>query len=180
MRKDRPVLRCRKTGSHPDGHSQMYCTKSRCCWKRRGWRITWWKRLGLKARQNPIGDPGSAWWKKYAAPSLVVKIALVGKYVELQDAYMQRARSAQTCRAVARAWKLDIQWVHSVDLEKGKGWDTGRRRPMGSSCPAGLARRGIEGKIQAARYAREQKIPYLGLCLGMQLMVRRICPRCAR
>jgi len=60
--------------------------------------------------------------------------------------------------------EAEIQWVHSADLEKGKGWDESRRQ-MEIIVPGGFpVSRGIEGKIQAARYARENKIPYLGLC----------------
>ena len=60
--------------------------------------------------------------------------------------------------------------MHSAELEKGRGWEKVRAAD-GIIVPGGFGGRGIEGKIQAARYARENKIPYLGLCLGMQLMV---------
>jgi CTP synthase len=66
--------------------------------------------------------------------------------------------------------EVDIAWVHSVDVEKGRGWES-IRDADGILVPGGFGSRGIEGKIQAIRYARENKIPYLGLCLGMQLMV---------
>ena len=65
---------------------------------------------------------------------------------------------------------MDISWVHSAELEKGKGWEL-VQEVDGIVVPGGFGSRGIEGKIQAAHYARENKIPYLGLCLGMQLMV---------
>jgi CTP synthase len=63
-----------------------------------------------------------------------------------------------------------IDWVHSAELEKGRGWEVVRSAD-GVIVPGGFGSRGIEGKIQAARYARENRVPYLGLCLGMQLMV---------
>ncbi|MEN6523995.1 MAG: gamma-glutamyl-gamma-aminobutyrate hydrolase family protein, partial [Anaerolineaceae bacterium] len=66
--------------------------------------------------------------------------------------------------------ELDISWISSTDLEKGKSWDV-LRNVDGIIVPGGFGSRGIEGKIQAAHFARTEKIPYLGLCLGMQLMV---------
>jgi CTP synthase len=65
---------------------------------------------------------------------------------------------------------VEINWVHSVDLEKGRGWDLVKEAD-GVIVPGGFGSRGIEGKIQAARYARTNQVPYLGLCLGMQLLV---------
>jgi CTP synthase len=65
--------------------------------------------------------------------------------------------------------EADLLWVLSSDLEKGKGWEL-VKSAAGIIVPGGFGSRGIEGKIQAAKYAREQKIPYLGLCLGMQVM----------
>ena len=64
----------------------------------------------------------------------------------------------------------DIIWMHSTDLEKGRGWDD-LAQADGIIVPGGFGSRGIEGKIAAARFARENKVPYLGLCLGMQVMV---------
>jgi CTP synthase len=66
--------------------------------------------------------------------------------------------------------EAQIGWVHSVDLEKNKDWDVVREAD-GILVPGGFGTRGTEGKILAARYARENKVPYLGLCLGMQVMV---------
>jgi CTP synthase len=65
---------------------------------------------------------------------------------------------------------VDISWVHSAELEKGRSWEM-VKEAGGILVPGGFGSRGIEGKIQAARYARENNYPYLGLCLGMQLMV---------
>jgi CTP synthase len=66
--------------------------------------------------------------------------------------------------------EVDILWVHSSELEKGRQWDQVRQAD-GILVPGGFGSRGIEGKLQAAHYARENKVPYFGLCLGMQLMV---------
>ncbi len=97
-----------------------------------------------------------------------VRIALVGKYVELQDAYMS-VREALIHAALHHGRKLEIDWIHSEDLEKGRGFDR-LRRADGIVVPGGFGYRGIEGKIRAARFAREHEVPYLGLCLGMQVM----------
>jgi CTP synthase len=65
--------------------------------------------------------------------------------------------------------EVEIEWIHSADLEKGRGWDQ-LSEADGIVVPGGFGSRGIEGKIAAARYARENQVPYLGLCLGMQTM----------
>ena len=101
-------------------------------------------------------------------PKPTVKVALVGKYVELQDAYMS-VREALKHAALANDVEVEISWVHAADLEKDKGWDVVQNAD-GILVPGGFGSRGIEGKILAARYAREKKVPYLGLCLGMQVM----------
>ena len=98
-----------------------------------------------------------------------VHIALVGKYVELHDAYFS-VREALEHAALAIGVELKIDWVHSSDLEKNRGWEIVNQAD-GILVPGGFGSRGIEGKIRAIRHARENWIPYLGLCLGMQLMV---------
>jgi CTP synthase len=126
------------------------------------------KKLNLKATRTP---DWKAWEKMVAEvgkPKSTVNIALVGKYVELHDAYMS-VREALKHAALSAGVEAEISWVHSTDLEKNKGWDT-LQKADGIIVPGGFGSRGIEGKIMAARYAREQKIPYLGLCLGMQVM----------
>jgi CTP synthase len=101
-------------------------------------------------------------------PKPTVNIALVGKYVELKDAYMS-VREAVNHAALSLGMEAEIHWVHSADLEKNKGWEDVKAADA-IIVPGGFGSRGIEGKIQAARYARENKVPYLGLCLGMQVM----------
>jgi CTP synthase len=126
------------------------------------------ERLGLQARATPDWGPWKALVEKVRKPKPVINIALVGKYVELKDAYMS-VREAVNHAALSLGVEAELQWVHSADLEKGKGWDEVKAAD-GIIVPGGFGSRGIEGKIQAAGYARENKIPYLGLCLGMQLM----------
>ncbi len=125
--------------------------------------------LGLKPRRKPVWNEWEAFVERERKERPAVKIALVGKYVELHDAYMS-VREALKHAANIQGVKIDLAWVHSAELEKDRGWEKVYEAD-GIVVPGGFGERGIEGKIQAARYAREHKIPYLGLCLGMQLMV---------
>ncbi len=95
-------------------------------------------------------------------------IAIVGKYVELRDAYMSVNEALKHAVAVAGR-KLDVHWINSADLEKKRGWEA-LSQVQGVVVPGGFGYRGIEGKVLAAQYARENGLPYLGLCLGMQVM----------
>ncbi|MEW6092879.1 MAG: CTP synthase [Chloroflexota bacterium] len=126
------------------------------------------EKLGLQATAKPDWGP----WKKLVEavkkPKPTIKIALVGKYVELKDAYMS-VREAIQHASLSQGVEAEILWVLSTDLEKGKGWEMVKSAD-GIIVPGGFGSRGTEGKIQAAKYARENKVPYLGLCLGMQLM----------
>jgi CTP synthase len=126
-------------------------------------------RLGLEPRQTPDWVE----WEKLVSAEKEerpkIQIALVGKYVELKDAYMS-VREAVRHAALAVGVEAEIKWIHSAELEKGKGWKT-FEECHGIIVPGGFGSRGIEGKVQAARYARENLVPYLGLCLGMQVMV---------
>lgn len=123
--------------------------------------------------QKPLKKPEWQQWNELVEavhhPEREITIAIVGKYVELHDAYIS-VREALNHAALAHKAKLHINWIHSCDLEKGNGWDE-LKQAAGIVVPGGFGNRGIEGKIAAARYARENKIPYLGLCLGMQMMV---------
>lgn len=97
-----------------------------------------------------------------------VKIGIVGKYVELHDAYMS-VKEAIFHAASQHGKQLEIHWIHSSDLEKNKGLDE-LATLDGIVVPGGFGYRGVEGMVKAAHYARENNIPYLGLCLGMQVM----------
>ncbi len=126
------------------------------------------EKLNLKATRTPDWKPWRNLVEQVYLPKPKVKVALVGKYVELQDAYMS-VREALKHAALAAGVEVEICWVHSADLEKNKGWEV-IKSADGILVPGGFGSRGIEGKIMAARFAREQKVPYLGLCLGMQVM----------
>jgi CTP synthase len=124
--------------------------------------------LGLKAKPPELSQ-----WQdlvtRLKTPREPVNIALVGKYVELKDSYFS-VREALCHAALYHNRDLNLIWVHSEDLEKD-GVDNALRTAQGILVPGGFGVRGIEGMIKAVRYARENKIPYLGLCLGMQVMV---------
>ena len=98
-----------------------------------------------------------------------VNIALVGKYVELQDAYISVCESLKHA-SIYNDTKLKIHWINSEELEN-QDIDEVMKKIDGILVPGGFGHRGIEGKIKAIKYARENKVPFLGICLGMQLAV---------
>jgi CTP synthase len=101
-----------------------------------------------------------------------VRIALVGKYVQLEDAYLSVSEALRHAAALQDG-RVEIEWIDSESLEGGDEQEIFRRLSGadGILIPGGFGGRGIEGKIVAARFAREQQIPYLGICLGMQVAV---------
>jgi CTP synthase len=126
------------------------------------------EKLGLQTRTTPDWTPWKQLVQHVNKTKPQIKIALVGKYVELKDAYMS-VREAVKHAALAEGVEAEILWVHSADLEKNKYWDLVHSADA-IIVPGGFGTRGTEGKVMAAKYARENKVPYLGLCLGMQLM----------
>jgi CTP synthase len=116
--------------------------------------------------------PGMEEWKAFVnefdKPRESLCIGIVGKYVELEDAYLS-VKEALFHAGLSEGWDVQIEWISSESLEKGRELD--RLHGLdGIVVPGGFGYRGIEGKIVAARYAREHKVPYLGLCLGLQVM----------
>ncbi|MFC4184156.1 CTP synthase [Saccharococcus thermophilus] len=99
--------------------------------------------------------------------SRTTKIALVGKYVELQDAYISVVEALRHA-GYAFDTDIDIKWINSEHVNKENVAEL-LGDADGILVPGGFGDRGIEGKIEAIRYAREQKVPFLGICLGMQL-----------
>jgi CTP synthase len=127
------------------------------------------ERLGLNA-----GPADLAGWSELVHRSRTVKdevvIGVVGKYVELQDAYIS-VREALSHAAWAHNRKPIIKFIDSQSLEaEGNDWERRLEGLHGIVVPGGFGYRGVEGKIRAAEFARERKVPYLGLCLGMQVM----------
>ncbi|MFC1914192.1 CTP synthase [Chloroflexota bacterium] len=125
-------------------------------------------KLDIKARPVDLSQ-----WQELVdllkEPRKPVNIALVGKYVELNDAYYS-VREALQHAVLYHDRDINLLWVHSEDLGDDSA-DALLRSAQGIVVPGGFGIRGIEGMIAAARYAREKEIPYLGLCLGMQVMV---------
>ncbi len=123
--------------------------------------------LGLET-DPPALDDWAEMMRLMKSATRPLRLAVVGKYVELQDAYMSvREALLHACSAEMR--KLEVEWLYSGDLVRGKGLDV-LQSVDGIVVPGGFGERGVEGKVLAARFARENKVPYLGLCLGMQVM----------
>ena len=96
--------------------------KCHCCWSRAGVGDYLVEKLDMKATRKPDMKPWEKLVERVRKPKPTVKVALVGKYVELQDAYMS-VREALKHAALANDVEVEIGWVHSADLEKDKGWD---------------------------------------------------------
>lgn len=127
------------------------------------------QRMGLEAREKPDWREWEHLVSQVNREKPTVKIALVGKYVELHDAYLSVRESIKHA-GLHLGVEVELSWIHSAELEKGRGWEA-LKDVDGIVVPGGFGSRGIEGKIMTAQYARENKVPYLGLCLGMQVMV---------
>lgn len=125
-------------------------------------------RLGLVT-----GPPNLEAWRamveKASAATESVRIGIVGKYVDLPDAYLSVAESLRHAASL-NGLKLDLVWVPSDELT-GLLADSYLEELDGMVIPGGFGYRGVEGKIQAIRYARENNVPFLGLCLGLQCAV---------
>ena len=128
------------------------------------------KKLGIDAPNQDLSD-----WEEmlYALrnPKQTVKIALVGKYVELHDSYIS-VNEALKHGGISTMSAVDIHWIDSESLEADDAnLDEILGNMDGILVPGGFGSRGIEGKILAANYARTHGIPYLGICLGMQIAI---------
>ncbi len=121
----------------------------------------------------PCPKPDLTEWKSmindWKHPTREVEIALVGKYVELHDAYISVVESLKH-GGVANHAQVNIRWVNSEILNPENAPEI-LQGVKGIIVPGGFGDRGINGKLEAIRYARENKIPFLGLCLGMQLAI---------
>lgn len=128
------------------------------------------RKLGIDAPNQDLSD----WEDMLFAlrnPKQTVKIAMVGKYVELHDSYIS-VNEALKHGGIATRSAVDINWIDSESLEAdGVDLDEVFRDVDGILVPGGFGSRGIEGKILACNYARTHKIPYLGICLGMQIAI---------
>ncbi|MCI6254399.1 CTP synthase [Eubacterium coprostanoligenes] len=128
------------------------------------------RKLGIDAPNQDLSD----WEDMLFAlrnPKQTVKIAMVGKYVELHDSYIS-VNEALKHGGIATRSAVDIDWIDSESLEaNGVDLDEVFKGVDGILVPGGFGSRGIEGKILACNYARTHNIPYLGICLGMQIAI---------
>ena len=131
--------------------------------------------LNLKTKEPDLSN-----WRKFVervvSPKKRIKIAVVGKYIELQDAYKSIYESL-THAAASQDCGIDLKLVDAETLQDEVGDQL--KDVSGVLIPGGFGERGVEGKIKAAQFAREHKIPFLGLCLGMQVatieFARNVC-----
>jgi len=138
-------------------------------------------RLIAKKFSLSSADPDLTKWenviRKIKDPEDTVSIALVGKYVGLKDSYKSLFESLMH-GGIANNVKVEIQWIDAQDIEKS-GAEKYLADVDGILIPGGFGERGIEGKIESVMYARTKKIPFFGICLGMQCAViefaRNIC-----
>jgi CTP synthase len=126
------------------------------------------ERLGIEARDRDLAD-----WRRLVDrmlhPTEHLTVAIVGKYVELRDAYMS-VKEALIHAGAAYDTEVEVLWVQSEEIDAANV--ASRLRGVDAVVvPGGFGERGVEGKVEAARWARENNVPYLGLCLGMQVMV---------
>lgn len=126
------------------------------------------KKLNLQCSEPDL-DEWIAMVESIRNPKHKVKIALVGKYVELHDAYLSVAE-ALGHGGIANETEVEIDWVNSCNVTPDNYKEL-LKDADGILVPGGFGNRGVEGKILAARYARENKVPYFGICLGMQIAV---------
>lgn len=127
------------------------------------------KKLGLECGDADLSD-----WKNMLealrSPVQTVKIGLVGKYVELHDSYIS-VNEALKHGGIATRSAVDIHWIDSESLEGDADVEKILGEMDGILVPGGFGSRGIEGKIRACEYARTHNVPYLGICLGMQIAI---------
>jgi CTP synthase len=125
-------------------------------------------RFSLTARSMDLAD-----WRtmldRMDAPKETLPIAIVGKYVALRDSYIS-VREALRHAGIDHNRDVELTWISAEDLE-GDDWEPALAEVSGIVVPGGFGPRGIEGMIRAANYARRRELPYMGLCLGMQVMV---------
>ncbi|MBI5186949.1 MAG: CTP synthase [Nitrospinae bacterium] len=127
------------------------------------------KLLNLKTSRPDLG----AWRKvlrKIKKPRKEATIGIVGKYIELKESY-KSLTEALIHGGLAMDAKVNFKWLETADIEKGKAQSKLFSGVDGILVPGGFGHRGVEGKVRAIQYARESKVPFFGICLGMQCAV---------
>lgn len=131
-------------------------------------------KIALEKLALPVTEVDMSSWEnmvqKLLNPTKRVKIAMVGKYVALHDAYLSVSEGLHHA-GIVHDTAIDIEWVDSEEIESLDSLDGVFEGIQGILVPGGFGDRGVEGKIRAIQYARENKIPFFGLCLGMQCAV---------
>ena len=127
------------------------------------------KKLDLPLKSNPDLIKWNDFLKKHKSPTSEVEIALIGKYVELHDSY-KSITEAFIHAGSSYATKVNVRWVHSESLDP-TNYEEHLTGVDGILVAPGFGDRGIDGKIKAVQYARENNIPFFGICLGMQMAV---------
>jgi len=130
------------------------------------------KKMGLKSTKPDLSS-WNEFLDKYKNPKTTVKIALIGKYVELQDSYKSILESFIHSGAVNEV-KVEVTAIHSEHINKNNIAEK-LEKFNGVLVAPGFGERGIEGKIEAIKYVRLKKIPFFGICLGMQMAVIEFC-----
>jgi len=127
------------------------------------------RKLGLDTSVQPDMEDWNTFLEKYDHPEGEITVALVGKYTEIKDAYLS-VNEAIAHAGIANGVRVRVMPVEAEDLENTPPEEI-LSKADAILVPGGFGQRGVEGKIAAAKYARENKIPYFGLCLGMQVAV---------
>jgi CTP synthase len=127
------------------------------------------KKLNLPTDSEPKLDKWKEFLNRLHHPTKTVNIGLIGKYVELKDSY-KSISEALIHAGASNGVKVNIEWIHSEKIDTNNIADA-LKNLDGILVAPGFGSRGIEGKIEAIRYARENKVPFLGICLGMQCAV---------
>ena len=171
-REDRALRRHR----HARGHRQPGTSKTYTSCRRRSTTkasTSWSARSSSSAATRPISQAGASSHGRSAPKRDDVTIALVGKYVAVHDAYLSVAEALRHA-GLEHGTSVKLAWVDAaVNPETAAELE----RADGILVPGGFGGRGIEGKIMAAEVARERGIPYLGICLGMQIACDRVRPK---
>ena len=127
------------------------------------------QKLGMKNKRKPDLKKWNQFLDRFKNPKAEVSIGLIGKYVELKDAYKSIAEAFIHAGAENET-KVNVHWIHSEDITS-KNVSKRLAQLDGILVAPGFGSRGIDGKIEAIRYARENKVPFFGICLGMQCAV---------